>query len=427
VKLQVVYCNHQTTDLSLRERLSFGLGERTRQAYQELRQRFPDAEFVLLSTCNRVEIYVAQEGAEKPPTRQDVARFLSEFHRVPLTEFADELIDEHGPRAVRHLFQVTCSLDSMVLGEPQIVSQVKQAYEMAQANEACGPLTHAMFQAAIHVSARVRTETRLSEGRVSIASVAVGEFAKSIFDRFDDKQVLVIGAGEMAEETLRYLKHEGTRSVCVVNRNVAKAEQLAQEVEGAIARPFDELDQWLPRADVIVSATGAERPIITAERFALTRHENKGKPVFILDLGTPRDFEPAVGDLDENVFLYDIDDLRATCERNRALRAREIERALHIVDEETRRFMQEIYHRVTGPVVRRLRERWHEISDQEVQRLRSKLAHLSEEDLAQVERTVERIVNKLLHPPLETLREEAREGPPHGLLDALRRLFHLPD
>ncbi|NOX54488.1 MAG: glutamyl-tRNA reductase [Planctomycetes bacterium] len=427
MKLRVVYCNHQTTELSLRERLSFGLGERARQAYQALSQRFPNTEFVLLSTCNRVEIYTAQEESGNPPTRQDVARFLSEFHRVPLTEFVDELIEEQGPDAVRHLFQVTCSLDSMVLGEPQIVSQVKQAYELAQTNEACGPLTHAMFQAAIRVSARVRTETRLSEGRVSIASVAVGEFAKSIFDRFDDKQVVVIGAGEMAQETLRYLQHEGVRSICVLNRNVGRAEQLAQQVDGAIARPFEELDEWLPRADVIVSATGAERPIITADRFARTRQQNDDKPVFILDLGAPRDFEPAVGDLDENVFLYDIDDLKATCERNRALRAREIERALQIVDEETQRFMQEIYHRATGPVVKRLRERWHEISAQEVQRLRCKLAHLSEEDLAQVERTVERIVNKLLHPPLETLREEAREGPPHGLLEALKRLFHLPD
>ena len=425
--LQVVYCGYQTADLSLRERLAFSLGEQVNLAYETLRDVFPYTEIVLLSTCNRVEVYTAQENPANAPNSQQLAQFLSDFHQVPLDEFADDLLEHNGPDAVRHLFQVASSLDSMVLGEPQIVSQIKEAYAIAQKNEACGPLTHAMFQGAIRVSARVRSETRLAEGRVSVASVAVGEFAKSIFDRFDDKVVLVIGAGEMGREALRYLKLEGVKTIDVVNRDVAKATALAQELETATAFPFSELDRCLPRADVIISTTAASEPIVTASRFAQTRAQNGRKPVFILDLGAPRDFEESVGDLDENVFLYDIDDLEATCERNRKLRAKELDRALAIVDDETDRFMHEIYHRATGPIVSRLRERWHEISVAEVERLRSKLTDLSDEDFSHVERTVERIVNKLLHPPLETLRDEAREGPPTGLIEALKRLFHLRD
>ncbi|MGH7130150.1 MAG: glutamyl-tRNA reductase, partial [Planctomycetaceae bacterium] len=290
----------------------------------------------------------------------------------------------------------------------------------------CGPLTHALFTGAVRVSKRVRTETRLAEGRVSIASVAVGEFGKSIFDQFHDKRVLVIGAGEMAEETLRYLKEEGVSDITVVNRNRERAERLADEWGGRV-QPFDRLDRCLAEADVIVSTTGADRPIVDAARFRAVRRGRAGRPVFILDLGAPRDFDPAVRDIDENVFLYDIDALEAICEKNRAARTKEIERARRIVQDETERFMHDIYHRATGPIIKRLREEWHDVREQEVEQLFRRLPHLADEDRQTIERTIERIINKLLHPPLEALRDEARAGTPHGLMDALKRLFHLKD
>lgn len=422
--LQVVYCNHQTADLTLRERLAFP-ADRLAQAYGELRTRFPRAEAVVLSTCNRVEVYTAQESPEDAPSHRELAEFFAEFHDVQINEFIEDFLERTGPDAVRHLFQVASSLDSMVLGEPQIVTQVKEAYRYAREHDACGPLTHAMFQGAIRVSGRVRTETRLVEGRVSIASVAVGEFGKSIFDRFDDKLVLIIGAGEMAEETLRYLATEGVREIVIVNRSPERAEKLAAQFEGAQTEPVESLDAWLGKADVIVSTTGATQPVVSTERFRAVRKQSGRKPVFILDLGAPRDFEPGAGSIDDNVFLYDIDDLEATCERNRRARAREIDAALKIIDDETDRFMQEIYHRATGPIVKRLREEWHDVSRDELIRLRNRMAHLNEDDLDQIEQSVSRIVNKLLHPPLEALRQEARDGTPHGLLDALKRLFHL--
>ena len=422
--LQVVYCNHQTADLTLRERLAFP-AERLERAYNELRSRFPRAEAVVLSTCNRVEVYTAQESPDDAPTHRELAEFFSDFHSVPIDSFLEDFLERTGPDAVRHLFSVASSLDSMVLGEPQIVSQVKDAYQYAVNNDACGPLTHAMFQGAIRVSGRVRTETKLVEGRVSIASVAVGEFGRSIFDRFDDKSVLVIGAGEMAQETLRYLQSEGVGEIVVCNRSPERAEKLAAEFTGARTEPFDRLDDLLGHSDVIVSTTGATEPIVDAARLSGVRAKHGRRPVFILDLGAPRDFAPETVDVDDNVFLYDIDDLESTCERNRKLRSREVDHALKIIDDETDGFMHEVYHRATGPIVKRLREQWHEISTAEMAKLEKRLSHLDEKDLETIEISLKQIVNKLLHPPLEALRSEAREGTPHGLLDALKRLFHL--
>ena len=428
MNLQVVYCNHQSANLTVRERLAFA-GDKLGQAYQALLKQFGNAEFVVLSTCNRVEVYSAQESPDTAPTQRQIAEFVSEFHQVPLAEFSDELLAQTGPDAVRHLFQVASSLDSMVLGEPQIVNQVKEAYRAAQDFNACGPLTHAMFQGAIRVSARVRSETRLAEGRVSIASVAVGDFGRSIFDRFDDKRVLILGAGEMAEETLRYLCEEGVKKIVVVNRSLDRAAKLAAQFTGVEAEPrtWAALDEELALADMIVSTTGSNVPVVDVDRFREARRRSGEKPVFILDLGAPRDFDPAIANLDDNVFLYDIDALEETCDRNRKARYREIEKAMRVVDEETDRFMQDVYHMATGPIVKRLREQWHDVSRDELQRLRAKLTHLSAADLETVERSMERIVNKLLHPPLEALRDEAKAGTPHGLIDALKQLFHLRD
>lgn len=426
MNLQVIYCNHQSANLSLREQLAFPSQEQLHLAYEKLRSIFPQSETVVISTCNRVEIYTAQESSENAPSQQEMAQFFSEFHNIPVDNFFDDLLSQTGPDVVRHLFKVVSSLDSMVLGEPQIVSQVKEAYQLSEQNNACGPLTNGLFQGALRVSARVRTETKLSEGRVSIASVAVGDFGKRIFDRFDDKTILIIGAGEMAEETLRYLKDEGVNNILVANRSFDKAEELAA-TWGGIAKPWDELDRWMSLADVIVSTTGAEQPIVDVERFRKVRLQSRGKPVFILDLAAPRDFDTKVGQLDDSVFLFDIDSLQETCNQNRQARHSEIEKANRIVEEETKTFMSDFYYRATGPIIKRLREEWHDIRQAEVDRLFSRMKHLEEDDRKEIEKSVERIVNKLLHPPLTALRTEAKEGSPHGLMNALKQLFGLSD
>ncbi|TWT57133.1 Glutamyl-tRNA reductase [Thalassoglobus neptunius] len=426
MNVQVVYCNHQNANLALRERLAFSSDELLVRAYDELRARFPKSEHVVISTCNRVELYTAQEDPADTPTHDDLARFFSDFHQVPVIEFFDDLLECQGPEAVRHLFEVASSIDSMVLGESQIVSQIKAAFQLAMDSSANGPLTNSLFQRAMAVSARVRTDTKLSEGRVSIASVAVGDFGKSIFDRFDDKTVLILGAGEMASETLMYLRDEGVRQIHVCNRRLERAEALAKEFSGQ-AHPWESRLELLGQADVVVSTTGAERPILTAADFKPIRKKTGPKPVFILDLGAPRDIDSDVSHVDDGIFLYNIDDLEATCNANRKLRAAEIAKAREIIEEETASFMHDIYHKATGPIVKRLREHWHEISRQELELLFRKLPELDDRQREAFEKTIHRVVNKLLHPPLETLRDEARNGPPVGMLNTLKRLFHLRD
>lgn len=420
----VLSCNHHNAGLELREKLAFASEDQLNLAYAQWQERHPESELVVLSTCNRVEIYAAADEENEDLSVEQLTEFVSQFHNLPPDEFTHSVLSHHGTKAIEHLFDVVCSLDSMVLGEPQIVTQVKNAYRIARENDSCGPLTNVLFQHALSVSARVRSETKLSEGRVSIASVAIGDFARNIFNRFDNKTVLVIGAGEMAEETLRYLRDEGVKHIVVINRNRERAENLAQQFGGTTAE-FSELDAWLTKADMIVSTTGATHTVVDHARFETARSSSERKPIFILDLGAPRDFAPSISTIDDNVFLYDIDALENTCEQNRQLRKGEIKQARKIINEQTERFMHEVYHRATGPVIQRLRAQLGDISRSELEILYRKNPGLNESQRAAVEKTVHRIVNKLLHPPLETLKDEAKAGTPHGLLDAVKKLFNL--
>ncbi len=426
MNLLLVYCNHESAPLEIRERLAFPNADALRRAYQHWQQLHPDFEAVILSTCNRVELYAACEHPELTLAPQHAIAFLADFHDLPPDDFVSSLMTLEEADVARHLFAVTSSLDSMVLGEPQIVNQVRQAYRLSQQSQSCGPITNLLFQRAVSVSARVRSDTRLSEGRVSIASVAVGEFGKRIFNRFDDKRVLVIGAGEMAEETLRYLQSEGATAIAIANRSRDRAAGLAEKFGGRVV-DYAKLDEHLASADVVVSTTGAAEPIVTRERFAAIRSAAGRHTVFILDLGAPRDFAADVADVDDSVFLYDIDDLKAACEQNRRARSGEISIAQEIIDAATARFMQDLHHRTTGPVISRLKREWHEISHQELELLFRRVSHLDDADREAIERTLERIVNKLLHPPLEALKDEAKDGPPEGLINAMKRLFQLRD
>lgn len=425
MKLLLVGCSHQQSSVATRERLAFNPTQ-AGDALVGLRQRFPQLEAVLLSTCNRVELYMASEDAESGPSHRDAAEFLADFHGLTVGEVFDDLFERTGEDAVRHLFRVAASLDSMVLGEPQIASQVKQAYDLACERRCTGPLTNQIFQAARKVAKRVATETSIHEKRVSIPSVAVCDFAKQIFERFDDKSVLVIGAGEMAEETLRYLKAEGAHRVTVINRNFERARALAQEWNGRCV-PYSELGSALIEADLIISTTGASEPIVTLADYQKIETARFQRTLFILDLAIPRDFEPAIGDRYNEVYLYSIDDLQEACRRNREQRDEELPQALAIIEEETTRFMAELHHRATGPVITRLKQGWQQPKDDELVRLFNKLPDLDERARAEIRQSFDRLINKLLHPPLESLRDESRHGIPHGLLEALKRLFQLRD
>jgi glutamyl-tRNA reductase len=302
---------------------------------------------------------------------------------------------------------------------------VKQAYQMAVQHDNAGPLLHSAFQAAVRVARRVATETAIHQRRVSIPSVAVADFAQQIFERFDDKATLVIGAGEMAEETLRYLCDAGARQITVVNRHFERAAELAQKWSGQ-ARPWDELPQAIAAADVVISATGAGQAIVTIDLYRQIEATRRQRPLFLLDLAVPRDFDPAIGKRPE-VYLYSIDDLQAACRRNRQERDKEMPAAMRIIGQEAERFMGDLYHRATGPVIQQLKDGWQKPKEDELERLLNKLPDLDQRQREEVRRSFDRLLNKLLHPPLESLRDESRNGIPHGLLDALARLFQLKD
>jgi glutamyl-tRNA reductase len=424
MKLLLVGCNHHTAPVEVREKLAFTPAQAL-DALAQIRERFPKSEAVLLSTCNRVELYLAADDAQRMPTHHDVVDFLAGFHGLDSVEIFDELFERSGEDAIRHLFTVAASLDSMVVGEPQILSQVKQAYELATRGNSAGGLTHSAFQAALRVAKRVTTETAIHQKRVSIPSIAVCDFASGIFERFDDKQVLVIGAGEMAEETLRYLKDAGAERIDIVNRRLERAQELAA-VWGGIAHDWSKLSQRLTAADLVVSTTGATEPIVTEKTFRTIENDRFQRPLFVLDLAVPRDFDPKVGDY-PGVYLYSVDDLSKACEANRSARQREWPKAERIIEDETQKFMTELHLRSTAPTIKLLRDRAEEIKADELARLLNKLTDLDPKHQAEIERAFDRLVNKLLHPPLESLRLEAQEGPPHGLIDALKRLFKLAD
>lgn len=424
MKLQVVGCSHHNASVEMRERLAFS-PEQAHDALSRLRLLYPGTETVVLSTCNRVELYFAAESAERFPSHHDVVEFLAEFHGLDPIIVFNELFERTGEDAIRHLFTVAGSLDSMVVGEAQILPQVKEAYERATADNSTGPLTHAAFQAAIRVAKRIAHETAINQKRVSVPSVAVADFAKQFFERFEDKQVLLIGAGEMGEETLRYLIDEGAKLITIVNRSIERANELAKRIAGEVA-PWSDLKRLLAKADLVVTTTGATEPIITARDFRQIHHDRAQHPVFILDLAIPRDFEPAIADF-AGVYLYCIDDLKETCQSNQRAREREWPKAERIIEDETAKFMAELHHRATGPTIRRLKEQADRVKADELARLLKKLPGLDDAAKAEITQSLNRVVNKLLHPPLESLRDEAHSGTHHGLLDALKRLFQLKD
>lgn len=425
VRIAMVGCNHRLSSLAVRERLAF-TPEQTQDALAAWRVTHPDREAVLLSTCHRVELYAAAADPQANIDSASLVDYLANFHNVPVEEIGGQLLALEGVDVVRHLFRVASSLDSMVLGEAQILSQVKQAYEMASELGSIGPVTHSAFQAAIRARRRIASETSLYRHRVSIPSVAIADFAARIFERFDDKRVLVIGAGKMAQETLQYLADAGVKQIVVLNRNFERAQSLANTWHGRPA-PWSELNDQLVAADLIISTTGADRPVVTLHDYReYVARRRQQRPLFVLDLAMPRDFEPEIAD-ELGVYLYAIDDLKEACERNREARESALPAAQAILEEEVRSFVAETRHRASVPVIARLRESLESVEAAELDRLYARLPELDHRARQEVRQFADRLLAKMLHPPLESLRDESRNGSPHGLLEALQRLFQLKD
>jgi len=428
----MIGCSHQTAAVDFREQLSF-TGDQARQAISDFREQFPACELVLLSTCNRVELYTAASQSapgndlDGGPDRNEVLDFLARQRQISVDRLVETMIYRSGTEAVSHLFAVAASLDSMVVGETQILSQVKEAYDLACSSGSAGPLTHAAFQAASRVAKRVQRETTIHRKRVSVPSVAVGEVASEFFETLAGKTVVLMGAGDMGRETMRYLLDAGADDIRILNRSRPRAEALAEEFGGRVME-WTGLDEALVDADVLVGTTSSPEPVVTLERFKKAQANRYDRVLLVLDLAVPRDVDPAVGKL-EDVYLYSVDDLQAACERNRQERQRQWPKAKKIIDEETHRFVSELHHRATGPVIQRLRDHADEIRQEEWVRLSNKLSQMdvSEDARREIEKSLDRVINKLLHPPLASLREAAMDGHQRGLLEAIKRLFSLGD
>ena len=371
---------------------------------------------VLLSTCNRTEFYLAEPGEEAPDA---VWAILSE--RLGDGRSASAYGYFRRDRdAVRHLYRVSAGLESMILGESQIQGQVREAWEMSKSQ--AGPVLHRLFQSALLVGARVRSETGLAMGAASAASAAVAVAGK-IFHQLAGRSALVLGAGDMAELAATCLASEGVRVTMVANRTYERAQAVAEEL-GARALTLDQAWEHFATADIVLSSTAAPHAVVTWERVAAAIERRGRRPLCILDVAVPRDVEPAVGRL-ENVFLYDIDDLQTVAAQATAERRKEIPAAEHIVTEEVDRFWTWYGGLAVVPVLKEFRGRLDQVRAQELERALKRLAHLAPEDRAQIEQFSHALLNKFLHQPTIALKQAAHVGRGYGLLEALKRLFGL--
>jgi glutamyl-tRNA reductase len=420
MELIVIGLNHKTAPIEIRERLAFQESEMEKSLVQ-VRALSSVKESMILSTCNRVEIYAASRETEK--TIPDLKNFLSQYHNLPLKTFEKSLYLLVGEEAVRHIFRVASSLDSMVVGEPQILGQIKSAYNRATESKSSGVILHRLLHRAFHVAKRVRTETKISNSAVSISSVSV-DLAEKIFGSLQKRTVLLIGAGEMSELAAHHLAKGGVEEILVTNRTFEKAAGLAQEFQGEAIR-FEEMALGLKRADIVISATDSSQYIIGHDQIVKVMKDRKQKPIFFIDIADPRDIEPKVGDI-ENVYLYNIDDLQKVAYHNIQDREKEAQKAEAIVQDEVGKFVQWYQSLEVTPTIVALRKKFEEIRQKELEKTLSLHPDLSEKEKQSLEAMTSAIINKILHDPLTLLKQRNEEAMAELYLDALRALFGLP-
>jgi glutamyl-tRNA reductase len=419
VHLFLLGVSHRTAPVDLRERLDFSSRD-LGAAVEALSARASIAEAVVLSTCNRSELYVICDQVER--AREDLIAFLGEYHGLPAEQFVPHLFARENSEAVRHLFRVASGLDSLVVGEPQILGQVKEAFGAAAQRRCAGPLITRLFQSSFAAGKRVRTETGLGGGAVSVSFAAV-QLARKIFGRLSGRKVLVVGAGEMGKLTAQHMRAQGVGEIAITSRTLARAEDLARIVDG-VAIPWEAMTSALGRTDIVITATGSQVPIISrAEIEEVMRPWRRG-PLFIIDIAIPRDVDPTAGEI-EQVFLYNVDDLQTIVQENISRRTTEMQRAEEVVSEEVNRFLSWQRSRGAIATVVALRQRFDAIRRAELQRLDPKLAGLPAESRARMDEITRLIVEKLLLEPTEQLKALPDEETQASYTEAVSRLFGL--
>jgi glutamyl-tRNA reductase len=388
--------NHKTAPVALREKVAFG-EDRLLAALQTLRQQAGVAEVVILSTCNRTELYWAGSASG-----QELTEWLERHHGASL-EIAPSVYVHQERQAVAHTFSVASGLDSMVLGEAQILGQLKDAYRIAQAAGATGPALNKLFQAAFSAAKRVRTETRIGANAVSLASAAVS-VARRVYSDLGERSALLVGAGEMIALTARHLSSQGIKRMVIANRSLGRAQTLAAELN-AYAVGLKDLGSELAAADVVICCTASPVPIITKAMAAAAVRARRHRPIFMVDLAVPRDIEPQVAEL-EDVYLYSIDDLQGVVDENRQQRELAADGARLVIDEEVARFLAESRAHDAGPAIRTLRAQADAVREQTVEQARRMLAG-GRAPAEVIEFLANTLTNRLLHSPTQALRQAA--------------------
>lgn len=411
--------NHKTASVAVREKIFAGC-QGKKDFLPALRSVGGVEEVLYLSTCNRVEIIasVAEDGL----ALKELSNFLATSGGLTQAEAAGCFYEYCGEEAVRHLFRVASSLDSMVMGEAQILGQVKEAYRNALEQYATGVVLNRLMHCSFRAAKRVRSETAIAINPVSVSHAAV-ELAKKIFGTLTGKKILLIGAGEMAELTGTQLIEKGAQSIIIANRSFAQAELLAEKFHGE-AVPLDSLDKKLIEADIVISSTGSPNFIVTADMLRKIHHQRKNRLLFLIDIAVPRDIDPAASAL-ENVYLYNIDNLQDIVDDNINARKKEAIKAEAIVDEEVARYVNWQKELQSVPTIVSLRNMAGEIVQAEMQKAAGWMGNMTREDQEKIEMLINSIVNKVLHAPVTVMKEESSDISSRDIVAAVRRLFRL--
>jgi glutamyl-tRNA reductase len=418
-RIILIGLNHKTAPVKIRECLAFSQ-EETRSALGDLRDMAAVVEAMLFSTCNRVELLIIAE--ETQDAAEQAMDFLAQFKQLPLEDFESSLYLHRGEAAVRHVFRVGASLDSMVVGEPQILGQIKAAYRTATEEKTSGVILNRLLHRTFFVAKRIRTETGIGDSAVSISYAAI-ELGRKIFGELEGKEVLLIGAGEMAELAVEHLIRHRSGHIFVANRTFERGVELAANYKGTAIR-IEEVPDYLRRVDIIISSTGARDFILKKQDVKAVMRGRRNRPIFFIDIAVPRDIDPAINTLN-NAYVYDIDDLKDVVEENIEDRNSEAIKAERIIDEAVINFRQWFQGLGVVPTIKALRSKVQGIAREEVRKTLQQMDHLSPEDRQAIERMTELLTNKILHEPTRYLKSDGCQKDRATSLDITRKIFGL--
>jgi len=419
MNLIIVGLSHKTAPIEIREKLSFS-AQTIGEPLNRLCTAYEINEGVIISTCNRVEVFAVTRDIEKGLLQ--VKKFLSEYHNIPLEGLDEHLYAYTSEDAVKHLFRVCSGLDSMVLGEPQILGQVKDGYGYALQHKTAGVIMNKLFHKAFSVAKRIRTETKIGSSAVSISYAAV-ELARKIFGTLEGKTAMLIGAGEMAELAAKHLLSNGVQEIIVANRTYESAVEMAKSFNGTPIM-FREFGHYLKKVDIVIASTAAPKFIIHPEQIEEVIKERKNRPMFFIDISVPRNIDPLINNID-NIYLYNVDDLQGVIEANLKERAKEAKEAEKIIDEEIEKFYRWVKSLDVVPTIVALKKKFEEIRKGEMEKALSGMNNLQKKDKETIDAMTKARINKVIHDPATHLKKEANKVEGDFYIEAARKLFDL--